>query len=215
MAANKQGTRLLVSYLTLRRLIGVFGVTLPIVLMFGCWMLGDPHWLKDSISAYYKSAMGDAFVGVMFATGTFLFAYKGYDITDDRAGDIACVGCLGVALFPATSQHWTIQAVHYASAFVLFAILSCFALILFRKTAPGGTMTHEKRIRNALYRGCGYVMVGCIIAIGAIKLTALEEVLSAAKPVFWLETMLLWAFGISWFVKGDALRLLGLQEDDA
>ena len=215
MTANKQGTRLLVSYLTLRRLIGVFGVTLPIVLMFGCWMLGDSHWFKDSISAYYKSAMGDAFVGVMFATGTFLFAYKGYDSTDDRAGDIACVAALGVALFPATSQHWTIQAVHYASASVLFGILSCFALILFRKTAPGGNITNEKRTRNAWYRWCGYVMVGCIVVIGAIKLTVLEEMLSAVKPVFWLETVLLWAFGISWFVKGDALRLLGLQENDA
>ena len=58
-------------------------------------------------------------------------------------------------------------------------------------------------------------MVGCMVAIGAVKLTALEEMLNAGKPVFWLETFLLWAFGISWFVKGEALRLIGFQEDDS
>ena len=25
------------------------------------------------------------------------------------------------------------------------------------------------------------------------------------KPIFWLETLALWAFGVSWFIKGQTL----------
>ena len=28
------------------------------------------------------------------------------------------------------------------------------------------------------------------------------------KPVFWLESLALWAFGLAWFVKGEGLRRL-------
>jgi hypothetical protein len=27
----------------------------------------------------------------------------------------------------------------------------------------------------------------------------------ASSPVFWLETVALWAFGVSWFVKGETV----------
>ena len=29
--------------------------------------------------------------------------------------------------------------------------------------------------------------------------------LDEIKPVFWLESIALWAFGISWFIKGETL----------
>ena len=48
-------------------------------------------------------------------------------------------------------------------------------------------------------------MVVCIVAIFAVKFTPIEKILNAGNPVFWLEFFLLWAFGVSWFVKGDTL----------
>jgi hypothetical protein len=32
-----------------------------------------------------------------------------------------------------------------------------------------------------------------------------DTAIAAIKPVFWLESLALWAFGISWFVKGETL----------
>ena len=196
--------RILVSYLTLRRLVGGLGVTLPVLLIAGCMAFGIP--LKSSISAYYASGMRDIFVGILFTVGFFLFAYKGHDDTDDRAGDLACAGALGVALFPATTCRLIVDIAHYASALVLFGALVYFSLVLFRKSTSQPDAA--KLRRNAVYRACGWIMVACIVAIAVVHLMALHT--TDLKPVLWLETLLLWAFGFSWFVKGRALRRLGL-----
>ena len=62
---------------------------------------GSGPVIKDSISAYYGLATGvsvfdarDILVGSLFAMGFFLFAYKGYEPTDDHLGDLA--GALGL-----------------------------------------------------------------------------------------------------------------------
>ena len=69
--------RVLVSYLTLRRVVGVLGVLLPVVVAGGCFVLGACTELQDSISDYYGTEMRDVFVGVLFAIGWFLFSYRG------------------------------------------------------------------------------------------------------------------------------------------
>jgi hypothetical protein len=56
-----------------------------------------------------------------------------------------------------------------------------------------------------VYRTCGIVMLGCLVLIGLIYVFFPQRVELAPKPVFWLETFALWAFGISWFVKGETL----------
>ena len=163
-------------------------------------MAGNAPTVRDSISAYYASDTRNIFVGALFVIGFFLFAYRGHDKNDDRVGDVAFVAALGVALFPSTKAGW-IALVHYISAFAFFCSLSYFSLCLFTKGA--------NRRRNVAYRVCGTAMLVCIAAIALLKLTTLEERLSWT-PVFWLEAVLVWAFGISWFVKGKALRAVGL-----
>ncbi len=59
------------SYLFMRKGIGIIGVALPVVLIFGT-MIFDGHFeIKDSISAYYYSLMGDVFTGSLGAIGNF------------------------------------------------------------------------------------------------------------------------------------------------
>ena len=48
-------------------------------------------------------------------------------------------------------------------------------------------------------------MLACILLIGLFKWGLLGDSLTPLKPVFWLETFALWAFGASWFVKGESL----------
>jgi len=76
---------------------------------------------------------------------------------------------------------------------------------LFLFTKSGDRITPRKRTRNGIYKVCGAIMLACIALIGLYYWWLDDTLLSALKPVFWLESIALWAFGISWFVKGETL----------
>lgn len=205
MEHRGEGPPFVVSYLTLRKTIGLLGILLPVVLAVGDMLMEGRVGLRRSISAYYDGGMRDVFVGILFAAGTFLFAYRGHDRRDDVAGDLACLFALCVALFPGTSGNGSVRVVHYISGAGLFSVFAYFSIVLFTKTSPAVPTTNEKRKRNAVYRTCGWIMVGCIVGVGAYKLLLRESALDAIAPVFWLESTALWAFGWSWFIKGETL----------
>lgn len=192
----------IVSYHTLRRVVGVLGMGLPIVLAIWGFALQSPPALQDSISAYYALRTRDAFVGILFTIAWFLFTYRGHERQDDIAGNFACVFALGVALFPCTGESWE-KILHFGAAFGLFVVLAYFSLFLFTKSGP--TQTPRKVIRNRVYRICGLIMLACIVLIGLYSAFLQDSALAALKPVFWLESLALWAFGVSWFVKGETL----------
>lgn len=192
-----------VSYLTLRRVVGILGVALPVLLVVVCATLGACTGLENSISDYYGTKARDLLVGILFAIAWFLFAYRGYDRRDDIASDLACLFALGVALFPVTSEDGGIRAVHFLCAAALFLVLSYFSLFLF--TITDGSPTAQKKTRNKVYRICGVVMLACIGSIPLYYAFFANSPIAALKPVFWLEAAALWAFGVSWFVKGKTL----------
>jgi hypothetical protein len=97
-AASNTGSSLALSYLSLRRMIGIIGIALPFVLIFGRMILESPGIL-NSISGYYYSVMRGVFVGSLWAVGIFLLSYRGYNRSDDTAGDVAYVAAIGVSLF--------------------------------------------------------------------------------------------------------------------
>jgi hypothetical protein len=43
----------------------------------------------------------------------------------------------------------------------------------------------------------------CIALTGIYFLFLEDTSISDIKPVFWLESIMLWTFGISWFIKGQ------------
>jgi len=192
----------IVSYRTLRRVVGVLGVSLPIVLAVWGFVLFAEIRLEPSISDYYLLRTRDVFVGVLFAIGWFLFTYRGYDERDDHAGNLACVFSLGVALSPnggSQSEH----IVHVVSATALFLVLAYFSFFLF--TLSDGWPTAQKIVRNRIYRTCGATIAVCIGAIGGESLFMHVASSNCFSAVFWLESIALWAFGISWFVKGETV----------
>jgi len=191
-----------VSYLTLRRALGVLGVSLPLVLAF--WGVVETRtWdVLPSISDYYSLRARDALVGILFAIACFLFAYRGYDRKDDLAGDLGCACALGVALF--SNRGGPLEAtIHYAAAAALFFVLAYFSFFLFTRSSGG--VTPMKRVRDRVYRGCAMTIVACIVLIGFYSVFLEESWVSGFRPVFWLEALALWAFGASWFVKGEAI----------
>jgi hypothetical protein len=201
---------LVLSYLGLRKAIGIIGIALPFVLIIGKWLL-ESSGIQPSISDYYYTVMRGVFVGSLCAIGVFMMSYRGYDKRDDIAGDLACIFSIAVALFPTTpDQNPTcidklVGYVHYASAAAFFLTLAYFCLVLFRKTDPTKPMTRQKRQRNGVYFACGSIILACIalLLLNAIFLrgTPIEQL----KPIFWLEAIAVLSFGVSWLTKGEAI----------
>src|SRR5689334_5098109 len=76
---------LLISYLTLRKIVGLLGVFLPAVLAVGNMLMRGGWYMQPSISDYYYTEMRDVFVGMLCAVALFLLSYKGYDSRDRNA----------------------------------------------------------------------------------------------------------------------------------
>jgi hypothetical protein len=201
---------LVISYLVLRRAVGIIGIALPFVLVVGKWLLNG--WgIQSSISAYYYTSMRDVFVGSLCAIGVFLLSYRGYERADDVAGNVACVFAVGVALFPtsppagATATQTAVGLIHLVFASAFFLTLAYFSLVLFRKTNPAKQMSERKKERNVVYTACGYTILACVGLIIVDVVLLRDLVLQAVGPVFWLESAAVIAFGVSWLTKGETI----------
>jgi len=199
------------SYLGLRKAVGIIGVALPFVLAFGKILLQGPG-IQSSISGYYYyTDMRNVFVGSLCAIGVFLLSCRGYDRTDEIAGCLACAFAIGVALLPttpyvgATSRDKIIGAVHLSLAALLFLTFAYFSLALFTKTDLNGTPTRQKLQRNTVYRVCGYAILACIALLGVVALPPVQTLVERLTPVFWLESVAVVAFGVSWLTKGETI----------
>lgn len=202
---------LVLSYLGLRKAVGIIGLALPIVLIAGKVIL-QGGGIESSISCYYYTDMGNVFVGSLCAIGVFLLSCRGYDIRDAVAGRLACVFAVGVALFPTSPcpssppEAAFISKVHWSCAALLFATLAYFCLGLFTETDPSKPRTQRKQARDVVYRVCGCAIILCIVVIGMIKLLPnVGDALQPLSPVFWLESAAVIAFGIAWLTKGEAI----------
>lgn len=207
----------LISYQTIRRSVGILGISLPIILIIGSVIFGDCKEIQSSISVYYHTNMRDIFVGILCAVALFLFAYKGYSRADQIAGNLASLFALGVAFIPtsvteplstcipeAIDTKW-LSTAHFITSGLFLATLAYFSIVLFTKGSANPTKRKLKR--NILYRICGYVILGSILLVALYSLVLKEKIplLQNYDPIFWLEAIALWAFGISWLTKGRAI----------
>ncbi len=222
----------IISYLTIRRAVGILGIVLPVVLVVGSVVCGGCDSIQVSISKYYHTNMRDVFVGILCAVALFMYAYKGYkNSADNIAGNLACIFALGVAMFPTSLPGQTtcinithnasiVNYFHFISATLFFLTLAYFSIFLFTKTDKSKEELKEhypnKLKRNSIYRICGYVIIGSIILI-ALYLQVLKEYfpkMESYNPIFWLEALALWAFGISWLTKGKTIWV-DIKNDDS
>jgi hypothetical protein len=91
------------SYLAVRRALGLLGLALPGALYAYARLFG--YGMQPSISEFYHTHMGDLLVGCLVAIGVFLISYQGYPrqpgehLSDRWVARAAGLGALGVALF--------------------------------------------------------------------------------------------------------------------
>jgi len=231
--------RLWKSHLILRRLLGFLGLLLPIVLLiWGNTLTDSMNPPLNSISDYYHyPGMGHFFVGTLMAIGFFLAAYQGYDRIDNVAGWLAGAFVLCVAFLPNLPRHTMHSTLHLIFSAGLFLALSFFSIFLFTKKKPKEDSNWPKRIlgiiqsafgrnsdkkdqRNIAYVFCGLAMLGMMAFYALLKLALLVWSESAVLQgwnestlPFWIESLMLWAFGISWIIKGEWLWLLNDAEN--
>jgi len=197
---------LVMSYLGLRRAVGVVAVLLPFVLLAGKLLIDGPG-LPGSISAYYYTSMRNVLVGLLFMQGTFLLSYR-YDRRDTIAAAIAGVAVIGVALFPTqpinpTPVDVAIGIVHLVCAGTFFLTTAWISLFLF--TLSDGSPTRRKLQRNVVYRVAGIVILVCLVLQVVTDNLLPRAIVDTVHPVFWLEALAVIAFGVSWLVKGETV----------
>lgn len=94
---------------------------------------------------------------------------------------------------------------HFAFAILLFLTLAYFSLALFRKTSRTLRPTRQKLQRNIVYTLCGYAILASIAGIIAVEILPQDSQILRFTPIFWLESIAIVSFGVSWFVKGEAI----------
>jgi len=171
---------LIMSYLSLRIVVGILSIILPIVMLIGSNLFFKCNSVQESISAYYHTAMRDIFVGIISAISVFLFTYKHID-------------------------NGIFDILHLISAALLFLMLAYFSFFLFTKSSPNPTS--QKLKRNVIYRVCGILILICIVLLAIYFLYLRDRFpsLISLNPIFWLETVALWSFGVSWLTKGEMI----------
>ncbi len=212
----KQEKNLIISYLTMRRLIGILGTALPIIVVTGGF-IQNGFVIQGSISGYYYTNMRDFFVGLLCGVSLFLISYKGYEKIDDFIGNISGLFALGMVIFPTSMYSGKVvpvgmfliddnisEYIHLIFGALFFLSLSFNAMFLFTKRDPG-VLNKEKMRRNMIYRLCGIVMTFTISCAIIYTLFLRGTFLSKLYPVIIFESIALLAFGTSWLVKGHTL----------
>ena len=203
---------------------------LPFIVWLGALLFPPNLRIQSSISAYYHTVMRDVFVGVLFIIGFFLLTYnprfydKSYGKGDQYLGILAGMAAIAAALFPTSRDNWqgitprapypegAYGVIHLIAAIVLFGSMIYFSNFLFTETTPGKKIRRgsAKEKRNKIYRAMALIMLICVILIVIYFIVEssgiIPNLFTQYPPVFFLEWAAIWAFGITWSVKGEALE---------
>ena len=247
MSTNNENR--VISYHKIRRAVGLIGMLLP----FSLWLfnsilndskiLNNTFWitfkapyipndnLKDSISHFYYSTVGELFTGALCAVALFLFSYRGYKKPtygkyhyvpgDNFMCNFAAIMAMLVVIFPTSSEEISDNFrafvsskntgyIHYAAAALFFITLSIISFVNFRRTEFPEQFGEMKS--HPIYKKCAIIMMSCMAILLVIfsmeKLGFNVSWTETYNVTYWLETIMLLAFGFSWIVKGKIDELV-------
>ncbi|SNQ44969.1 hypothetical protein [Cellulophaga lytica] len=210
---------------TLRRLIGVLGIALPILLFAFLWVTAEHTSTLESISHYYYTRANPIFIIVVSIMAIFLMVYKGREPIDFYISFVAGVFAILLLLFPTDNiaitccdadaaysvtyiqdNTWRVRF-HYIAAAIFLLSLNYMSLFVFtRSDKPKAQRTKEKKQRNTIYKITGAIMFCALLVImlGLLKVIP-EDVYYQNHITFWMETIAIECFGIAWLVKGETI----------
>ena len=223
---NEKNEIWLSSQVTLRKLVGILGVLMPLLLFIFLFIDTNYSSLLESISHYYYTRAAGVFVIIISLLAIFLLVYKGHARVDFYVSAIAGIFALLVVLFPTNNisticpdpenNYYSVtilkaspfrQHFHYVSAGIFLLSLAYMSFFLFtRSDKPAADRTPAKKLRNKIYRFCGVMMVLAILVIFAGFLGCINEPFYTDHHLtFWMETVAVEFFGLSWLIKAEVL----------
>ena len=228
--AIAQNDELALSQLALRKGLGLLGLALPLVFL-GMSAVSPGLPLQRSLSAYYYVPhLRDLLVGVLWAIGAFLVFYRGYKtvpkafqklpawlnrhLTDTKLTTIAGIGALATAILPTCEfqDHCDgkfIAGLHLAGSVTFLGTLAVLSIWAFTESNTAReNWDAAKRWSNRVYTTCGWTILAALAAAGLVLGFHIKSLGPFTQPVFWLESLAIWAFGISWLVKGETIQAL-------
>lgn len=222
---NEDDTIWLTNSLTLRKIIGVLGMAMPLLLYLFLYLDSGLSSPLESISHYYYTRVSSIFVIILSLLAVFLIVYKGKKPIDFYISLFAGVSALLVILFPTNNiteiccdatKKYAVTILpksdfrmyfHYTAASLFFLLLSYMSFFLFTKSDKSPSERgSKKRIRNRIYRTCGILMVLAILILFAGSLNIIpSDYFKEHSLTFWMETLAIESFGFAWLVKGETL----------
>ncbi|MCG9792459.1 hypothetical protein [Flavobacterium algicola] len=215
----------LTNSLTLRKVIGVLGMFLPLLLYVFLYVDSGVKYPLESISHYYYTRVSSIFVVILSMLALFLIIYKGKEPVDFFTSLTAGIFALCVVFFPTgnitnaccdAAAPYSVtklnesafrEGFHYVSAGIFLVCLAYMSLFLFTKSDKAPSKRGDKKItRNHIYRTCGVLMIVAILVVFAGFLHLIPEPFYTSNHLtFWMETLAVECFGFSWLVKGETL----------
>lgn len=227
-SSQEDHNALVISFLAVRQTLGWLGLFLPVVLLGFASLPGNR--LEQSISDFYYTGMGDIFVGTMCAIGVFLLSYTGYEplpgehLSDKWLARIAGAAAVLVALFPVSHPDYPFctgeppvctslgfaghsEIIHYVAAGTFFLCLALFSLLQFTRGERGPDGRLRWTAKAAIYVLCGTFILASLMALVPYFLadTEARQAAAARHYLFWVETVAVLSFSVSWLTKGKAL----------
>jgi asparagine N-glycosylation enzyme membrane subunit Stt3 len=215
----------IMSYLTLRKAIGLLGISLPILCLLGS--LRYENNILPSISHYYHSTVNIFFASILFLLAIFLWTYNGDDKYERAICKTLAIMALLIVFFPTTNsvcipkpcytesdlrsfvmpaivgKPW-IGRIHLFCAFIFFSLL--VILIFFKFIIHERKQSSPDIVAIRIYKVCGWGMILSITGIGLAMIFAKNSDNWTLPPTFMFESIALVCFGVSWLTKGETFR---------
>ena len=214
---------------TLRLVIGILGMALPLFLWLSLYVFSGHCEPLDSISHYFFTKASTFFIGIISVLAIFFMIYKGYDSTDFFVSSLAGLAAILLLLLPTGNivqdleeSHdyivtvWTYvhpqsdyrQVAHFIFAALFLGSLAYMSICQFTKSdLHPGERKSEKILRNRMYRVFGSIMILALVLIflGTKGYIMPVESYNRYHLTFWMEAVAVESFGISWLIKGGAI----------
>lgn len=208
---------------TLRILIGILGVFLPVLLYLFLYVDTGHSVPLESLSHYYYTRANSIFTITVSLLAVFLLVYKGKAPVDFYLSALAGIFALCLVLFPTDNlssvccdQEKTYsvtllprspfrEGFHYFSAAIFLTSLAVLSYFIFTiSNKPAGERTRGKMHRNIVYKICGLFMALALLIVLAGKLEIITEPYYTDHHLtFWMETIAVESFGFSWLTKAE------------
>lgn len=152
---------LVLSAISIRKLIGWLGAALPLLCL--AYAIASHQTVLHAISDYYYTRVHAPFVGILCILGACLFSYRGYSRAEDALAKLGGLCAVGTALCPTDTELTDaapvvslligpsaklLSVMHGLFACSLFVIFMIFAAVFF-------TRTHESDKNDPLTFGRG------------------------------------------------------------